>query len=90
MSVFAASLWRDCPHGSNLCWAGLTSTRLLLQVVKRTGAQLQVRVPPAQSIRDWGNRLDTLEKDVQAILVQEREEMELRRAEMSAAKVQPH
>ncbi len=61
----------------------------MLQVVKRTGAQLQVRVPPVQSIRDWGNRLHTLEKDVQAILVQEREEMELRRAEMSAVKVQP-
>lgn len=57
------------------------------QVVKRTGAQLQVRVPPAQTIRDWGRRVEALERDVQVILAQEREEMELRRAEMTATKV---
>mmetsp|Transcript_5884 Transcript_5884/g.16788 ORF Transcript_5884/g.16788 Transcript_5884/m.16788 type:complete len:768 (-) Transcript_5884:94-2397(-) len=61
---------------------------LLKQVVKRTGAQLQVRVPPAQTIRDWGRRVEALERDVQVILAQEREEMELRRAEMTATKAE--
>lgn len=55
--------------------------------MKRTGTQLQIRVPVAQSVREWSSRVENVEEELQAILAQEREEMELRRADMQAAKV---
>lgn len=61
---------------------------LLKQVVKRTGTQLQIRVPVPQSVREWDTRVEAVEEELQAILAQEREEMELRRADMQAVKAQ--
>ncbi len=58
-----------------------------MQVVKRAGAVLQVRVPVAKSVREWAVRVEGMEPDVAAIQAQERDEMELRRAEMQANKV---
>ena len=55
--------------------------------MKRARAQLQVRTPAPRAVREWGARIEALEADVAAILAQERDEMELRRAEMQALKV---
>ena len=57
------------------------------QVVKRAGATLRARVPVAKAVREWAARVEGLEGDVAAIQAQERDEMELRRAEMQANKV---
>lgn len=61
---------------------------LLKQVVKRAGVSLHARVPVAKTVREWAARIERLEGDVAAILAQERQEMELRRAEMQANKAQ--
>lgn len=56
-------------------------------MVKRAGATLHSRVPVAKAVREWAARVEGLEGDVAAIQAQERQEMELRRAEMEATKV---
>lgn len=44
-------------------------------------------MPVAKSVREWAARVEGMEPDVAAIQAQERDEMELRRAEMQANKV---
>jgi ATP-dependent RNA helicase DDX27 len=58
-----------------------------MQVVRRAGAKLHLRVPAAKAVRECAVRIEGLEGDVAAIQAQERQEMELRRAEMQATKV---
>jgi hypothetical protein len=58
-----------------------------MQVVRRAGARLHLRVPNAKAVREWAMRVEGLESDIAAIQAQERQEMELRRAEMQATKV---
>ncbi|CAK0782969.1 hypothetical protein CVIRNUC_006164 [Coccomyxa viridis] len=65
------------------------STRpLLKEVVKKAGAKLQIRVVQPALVEHWSQRIRSLARDVSRINEEEREEMELRKAEMEAAKAE--
>ena len=70
-------------HSASSCSGLLRVT----QVVRRAGAKLHLRVPSAKTVHEWAGRVGALEGDIAAIQAQERQEMELRRAEMQATKV---
>ena len=67
--------------------AAVTTCRCTMQVVRRAGAKLHLRVPAVKAVRECAARIEGLEGDIAAIQAQERQEMELRRAEMQATKV---
>eukprot|EP00955_Chlamydomonas_euryale_P040592 351762-Chlamydomonas_euryale.AAC.2 len=56
--------------------------------VKKTGAQMQQRVVPAAAVTEWQARVEGHTGDVWRILKEEREEKDLRKAEMEAAKME--
>jgi len=59
---------------------------LLKQVVKSAGVELQQRKIAASSVEKWQRTIENLENDVSKILAEEREEKEIRKAEMEATK----
>ncbi|PRW45622.1 DEAD-box ATP-dependent RNA helicase 28 [Chlorella sorokiniana] len=60
--------------------------QLLKEVIKRTGVQMQQRQVPAATVTSWQHRVEKLEPQVAAIILEEREERALRKAEMEAQK----
>ncbi len=48
---------------------------------------LKQRLVPAAAVSQWQGRVERLERDVAAILAEERQEADLRKAEMEANKV---
>jgi hypothetical protein len=58
-----------------------------LQVIKRTGVQMQQRAVPQVSVDSWQQKVERLEPQVESILWEEREEKALRKAEMEVQKV---
>ncbi|CAL8470679.1 g10221 [Coccomyxa elongata] len=65
------------------------STRALLKdVVKKTGAKLLIRTVQPEVVEQWSSRIHSLERDIQRVNLAEREEMELRKAEMEAQKAE--
>jgi ATP-dependent RNA helicase DDX27 len=61
---------------------------LLKEVVKKGGVDLQQRVVPAPAIASWYEKISGMESQVGDVLGEEREEKELRRAEMEAQKAE--
>ncbi len=59
---------------------------LLKEVVKKGGVDLQQRVVPVAAIASWYEKISGMEGQVGDVLGEEREEKELRRAEMEAQK----
>ncbi|KAK9904069.1 hypothetical protein WJX75_003719 [Coccomyxa subellipsoidea] len=65
------------------------STRSLLKdVVKKTGAKLLIRSVQPEIVAQWSSRIHSLARDIFRIDLAEREEMELRKAEMEAQKAE--
>ncbi|EIE22682.1 DEAD-domain-containing protein [Coccomyxa subellipsoidea C-169] len=65
------------------------STRSLLKdVVKKTGAKLLIRSVQPEIVAQWTQRIHSLGRDIARIDLAEREEMELRKAEMEAQKAE--
>ena len=58
-----------------------------VQVIKRTGVQMQQRAVPQVSVDSWQQKVERLEPQVESILWEEREEKALRKAEMEVQKV---
>jgi len=73
-------------NGSAVVVAEDGDRNLLKEVVKKGGVDLQQRVVPAPAIADWYEKISALEGQVGDILGEEREEKDLRRAEMEAQK----
>ncbi|KAK9837918.1 hypothetical protein WJX74_007671 [Apatococcus lobatus] len=61
---------------------------LIKEVVKKTGAQLQNRLVPQPSIVHWRNRIEAMSPDIDRLRLEEREERDLRKAEMEANKAE--
>lgn len=59
---------------------------LVKQVVKRAGVELQQRKVATSVVERWQRTIEGLEGDVSKILAEEREEKEIRKAEMEATK----
>lgn len=59
---------------------------LLKEVVKKGGVDLQQRVVPVPAVASWYEKISGMESQVGDVLGEEREEKELRRAEMEAQK----
>ncbi|GER37783.1 ATP-dependent RNA helicase [Striga asiatica] len=55
-----------------------------VQTVKKAGSRLRSRIVAEQSIRRWSQMIEQMEDEVSSILLEEREEMALRRAKMEA------
>ncbi|GAX73223.1 hypothetical protein CEUSTIGMA_g676.t1 [Chlamydomonas eustigma] len=62
--------------------------KLLKEVVKKTGVQMQQREVPSQTVQAWQAKVEGSHGDVWRVLKMEREEKELRQAEMEASKMQ--
>ncbi|GER57013.1 ATP-dependent RNA helicase [Striga asiatica] len=61
---------------------------LLKAIVKKAGSRLRSRIVAEQSIRRWSQMIEQMEDEVSSILLEEREEMALRKAEMEATKAE--
>ncbi|EPS70742.1 hypothetical protein M569_04012, partial [Genlisea aurea] len=61
---------------------------LLKAILKRAGSRLKSRIVADQSISKWSEIIEQMEAQVSSILLEEREEMALRKAEMEAAKAE--
>lgn len=59
---------------------------LLKAVVKGTKVSFQQRQVPASTVGEWQDRIERLVTDVDAVLAEEREERQMRQAEMEAQK----
>eukprot|EP00898_Chlorokybus_atmophyticus_P008103 jgi/Chlat1/8294/Chrsp78S07738 len=59
---------------------------LLKQMMKRAGRQLQSRVVPLQAVNVWRGKIENMARDIDGVLRQEREEKDMRVAEMEANK----
>ncbi|KAL6555448.1 DEAD-box ATP-dependent RNA helicase 28 [Orobanche gracilis] len=62
--------------------------RSLIKVIKRDGSKLRGRIVAEQSIIKWSQIIEQMEGRISVILQEEREEMEIRKAEMEAKKVE--
>ncbi|XP_016649135.1 PREDICTED: DEAD-box ATP-dependent RNA helicase 28-like [Prunus mume] len=61
---------------------------LLKTIAKRAGSKLKSRIVAEQSIIKWSQIIEQMEDQVAAILLEEREEQALRKAEMEATKAE--
>ncbi|PQQ05337.1 DEAD-box ATP-dependent RNA helicase 28-like [Prunus yedoensis var. nudiflora] len=61
---------------------------LLKAIAKRAGSKLKSRIVAEQSITKWSQIIEQMEDQVAAILLEEREEQALRKAEMEATKAE--
>ncbi|CAA0842234.1 DEAD-box ATP-dependent RNA helicase 28 [Striga hermonthica] len=61
---------------------------LLKAIVKKAGSRLRSRIVAEQSVRRWSQMIEQMEDEVSSILLEEREEMALRKAEMEATKAE--
>ena len=89
MAVESASwgqnLW-EISNGLAVPFAEDGDRSLLKEVVKKGSVDLQQRVVPVAAIARWYEKISGMESQVGDILGEEREEKELRRAEMEAQK----
>ncbi|KAG1656121.1 hypothetical protein FOA52_007820 [Chlamydomonas sp. UWO 241] len=61
---------------------------LLKEVVKKTGVQMQQRMVPAAAVTEWQARIEGHSGDIWRIQKEEREEKDMRKAEMEANKME--
>lgn len=61
---------------------------LLKAIAKRAGSKLKSRIVAEQSITKWSQIIEQMEDQVAAVLREEREERDLRKAEMEATKAE--
>jgi len=61
---------------------------LLKEVVKKGKVNLKQRIVPQQAVSQWQSKLERLHPEVGAVIAEEREEREIRKAEMEATKAQ--
>jgi len=73
-------------RGRSITFAEDGDRGLLKEVVKRGKVDLQQRKVPPQAVALWQHRVESLQRDCIQVMAQEREEKELRKAEMEAQK----
>ena len=75
-------------EGQSVTFIEDADRHLLKDVVKKTGVQMQQRVIPPASIQQWQQKIEASHGDIWRVLKEEREEKELRKAEMEVSKMQ--
>lgn len=74
--------------GCAITFAENTDKALIKMVQKHTGKKLQERVLQLADVKEWHTKIEGMERQVNAIRMEEREERAIRKAEMEASKAE--
>ncbi|CAI7814819.1 unnamed protein product [Closterium sp. NIES-53] len=74
--------------GSSVTFVGEKDRRLLKAMTRRAGRKLKQRQIAQAAVERWRQRVEGMERDVAAVMKQEKEERVLRKAEMEAVKAE--
>lgn len=74
--------------GRSISFCGVSDRKLLKRIVKLSSSKVKQRILPSAEVKKWKETINELEKDILSILQEEREERQIRIAEMEAQKAQ--